>query len=450
MKSKKLKEVYVCRDCSASFPQWFGKCPDCESWNSVHLQTAKSEPGALSSGSALKLTDLKSDVKLSRESLGIDFLDRVLGGGLPRSAVVLVAGEPGIGKSTLLFQLAASLQNRSCLYVSAEESLNQLGARFQRIGESNKEKIYVMSENRLPVILEEIKKTKPDHVIIDSIQMMFGESAERVKGGQAAIREISEELVAYAKAYQFTLWIVGHVTKEGEIAGPRSLEHLVDSVLFFSSANEPDLRILQIGKHRFGQSGELALLEMTEAGLSEREGADDYWMQERQKKVSGCALASVMMGSRCYCVEVQALCVPTYFPSPRRSTSGFDYNRLLMILAVLERRLKLPFSQDDVYLNVVGGLRLQDPGADLAVAAALVSAKTEKALSLSDVFCAELGLTGELRPVANLRDRVKSAHQVKKTRFVTAPYSKLPKEQNGMDVATCVDLDEALESLFDS
>lgn len=448
---KKLRESFQCSSCEARFPQWYGRCPQCQEWNTLEAvveSITPTGPATAPRGSARPLSEISATEVLQKESLNLDFLDRVLGGGLPRSAVVLVAGEPGIGKSTLLFQMAAHLKNQTCLYVSAEESVGQLNSRFRQLGKENAENIFVMSENRLPVILSEIQKIKPHHVVIDSIQMMYGDSPERIKGGQAAIREVSEDLVSYAKAYNVTLWIVGHVTKEGEIAGPRSLEHLVDSVLFFSSANEPDIRLLQTGKHRFGQSGELVLLEMTEKGLVEKEGVDEFWMQARDKSVSGCALASVMLGSRCYCIEIQALCVPSFFPSPRRSTSGFDYNRLLLILAVLERRLKLSFSQDDVYLKVVGGLKIQDPAADLAVAAALVSAKTEMPVNLDQVFCGELGLTGELRPVPQIRDRLKAAARIGKSQMRCGPYSKKALASREIDVASSYSLSESLAPLL--
>lgn len=417
---KALKNAYVCSDCGTRYSKWMGRCTECGTLNSVVELVTKVE----GESRVVRVKDLDTSKALERSSLRVDFLDRVMGGGLPKGTVVLLAGEPGIGKSTLLFQMLLE-QKTPSLYVSAEESVEQVARRFRSLKAEVSDQIYVLSESRIAQVIKKMDELKPEVVIIDSIQMMNAEGDDRVKGGMASLREMTEILVQRAKALGMSLWIVGHVNKDGDIAGPKTLEHLVDTVLLFSSAEESQLRILQVQKHRFGRSGELALLEMTESGLREKKEHSTYWVHQRTEKISGCALSPVIMGSRVLVVEIQALVVDTYFPSPRRSTSGFDLNRLFLILAVLEKRLRLPFSKSDVYLNVVGGLKISDPGADLAVGAALVSALTEQPIPLGTVFCGEIGLTGELRPTYGLEERLRTIEHLGYTDWV-GPHFKIP------------------------
>lgn len=443
--AKSKLQPYTCEACGASFPKWLGKCTQCGKWNSI-VEIAGTKKGRESS--SLRLQDIPSQVGIERRSTEIGFLDEILGGGLPPASTLLLAGEPGIGKSTLLFQMFSRAKGR-VLYVSAEESAQQVAGRYRSFAESSENEFFVLTESKLSRILEEIESLRPDLVAIDSIQMISTESLDRVRGGAASLRETSEQLVTAAKSLNFILWIVGHVTKEGDIAGPKTLEHLVDTVLLFSSAEDLNIRLLQVQKHRFGKSGELALLEMKTGGLVPREGGETFWIQEHSEDLPGCAYTAIVLGSRVYCVEVQALCSPTHFPSPRRSTTGFDLNRLYLILAVLEKRLKLPFSQMDVYLNVVGGLKVQDPGVDLAVAAALVSAMTDHPVSRNQVFCAEVGLTGELRRVAQLRERAKLCEKIGKRVFVTCEKSQLKSTDfRNLDLIEASQLRTALQNLL--
>ncbi len=388
-----------------------GKCLECGAFNSVAEKKSASSRGVAAGASlrAVKISDLQITEEGPRCSTGLDFLDRVLGGGLPQATVSLVAGEPGIGKSTLLFQMMAGLKSR-CLYVSAEESLSQVGSRFKKFKKDLGDQMYLLSENRISEILIQMEVLRPEVMVIDSIQMISAEE-DRVKGGMAAIRDVTDLLVSRAKEMGTSLFVVGHVNKDGEIAGPKTLEHMVDVVLMFSLAEDARLRVLQTQKNRYGATGEVVLLEISDSGLHEAKDADSFWVQKHQKQVYGCAVSGVLLGSRIVCVEIQALVVNSYFPSPRRSTSGFDLNRLLLILAVLEKRLKVPFSRFDVYLNVVGGIKVQDPGADLAVAAALVSAYSEKEVPPQSVFVGEIGLTGELRPPKAYGDRLQNLSQ---------------------------------------
>lgn len=442
------KEAYFCADCGATYSKWMGKCLDCGAWNSI--EERNSSAGSSDSSKLVRLLDVEPGKVSQRRKTQVDFLDRVLGGGLPAGATVLLAGEPGIGKSTLLFQMFA-VQKDLALYVSAEESVDQVALRFSSAKTKPSENLYAFAENRLSEIVAQIERLKPKVVAIDSIQMIVADERDRVRGGSAAVREVAETLIGLAKKHNLLLWIVGHVTKEGDIAGPRTLEHLVDSVLLFSSAEDASLRILQTQKHRFGQSGELALLEISKDGLSEKEGAESFWLQDHDQGTSGVAYAPVMMGSRVYCIEVQALCAPTHFPSPRRSTSGFDMNRLYLLLAVLEKRLKLKLSSHDVYVNIVGGLKVQDPALDLAVAAALFSAQTEKPIPASFAFCGEVGLTGEIRNVAFLKDRAKSLLKTGKTNFVAAPHPELKRnELKGLNLYLGKSLSQVLTQSFKS
>lgn len=404
--AKKTSEAFACSNCGAVYAKWLGKCQQCESYNTVSVVGPNASGGRSAELRATRISDLILEDVGQRKLTGIKFLDVVLGGGLPSGTVVLLAGEPGIGKSTLLFQLLAHYPRRS-LYISAEESLSQIGRRFRQLKAELPQEMYLLAEHRISEILEQMKILRPEMMVLDSIQMISAED-DRAKGGHSMVRDITDALVSAAKELGITLFIVGHVNKEGDVAGPKTLEHMVDSVLVFSMAEDSKMRILQTQKNRYGPSGEVVLLEMSEKGLAESKEFDSYWLQAHQKQVYGCAIAGVLMGSRIVPVEVQALVVNSYFPSPRRSTTGFDLNRLVLILAVLEKRLKIPFSRFDVYLNVVGGVRIQDPGADMAVAAALVSAYSEKPLLADSVFVGEMGLTGELRPSSLHRDRLQN------------------------------------------
>jgi len=440
---KSKQSAYHCSDCGALFPKWMGQCTQCQSWNTV-----VDRPGARASvGDGLRvLSEISSAASQEKWSTQIEFLDRVLSGGCLPGQVLLLAGQPGTGKSTLLFQLFSAQKHKKLLYVSAEESASQVARRFKK--KAGQENIFILTENQISVIIETAQKLKPDMIAVDSIQMILSEDLEKSRGGMSAVREVSEQLVALGKSLDIPVWIVGHVTKDGDIAGPKTLEHLVDTVLLFSNAEDPHLRILQTQKHRFGVSGEIAVLEMSKEGLKEVPAGENFWIEDHGQSLAGCAFAPVVLGSRVYCVEVQALCVNSYFPSPRRSTSGFDINRLHLLLAVLEKQLKFPFSQQDVYLNVVGGMKVVDPALDLAVAAALVSAFTECPVDAQKIYCGELGLTGELRRVSAITQRIKAAAQIKKQIFVGSKRLESVKESE-CHIQAVGHIREALWDLLD-
>jgi len=440
---KKLAEEFTCSQCGCVYAKWVGQCHQCEAWNTV---SQKSNPSASPSArSPLKLSEIEAENSMDRRVFThLPFLDRVLGGGLDCSSAVLLAGEPGIGKSTLVFQMM-SLQKEKVLYVSAEESPEQVAQRFRHFTPFDREKLFILAETELSRILEEIEKLKPSMVIIDSIQMVDSVQLDRSRGSMVMLREATEALIQKTKSMNTQLWLIGHVNKDGDIAGPKVLEHLVDTVLLFLPAEDAHLRILQTSKNRFGPSGELAVLEMTAQGLNEQKDMSSFWTQNHWGEVSGFALSMVKMGSRFFCVEIQALVVESHFPSPRRSTSGYDINRLHLLLAVLEKKMKIPLSRLDVYVNVVGGLKVSDPASDLAVAASVISAFFDKPISQDRIYCAEIGLTGELRPVSHTESRLKAAFDLSKKEWWGAPMKGTLKSELTLRAVSSVS--EALSHL---
>ncbi len=418
-RSKQKGASFRCKECGASFGKWLGRCTACEAWNSVEELAAPMAAAASAGSRLVRFSEAEVSSDLRVEKLSIDFLDRILGGGLPKASVCLLAGEPGIGKSTLLFQLFSRTKKKA-LYVSAEESVEQVAYRF-KAHHAESEDLFILAESRLSEIIRQIEIQKPDLVAIDSIQMIMADlGLEKSRGFSGSVRESAEALISLAKTLGFQLWIVGHITKDGEIAGPKVLEHLVDTVLTFSESDEPGVRILQVHKHRFGASGELSLLEMSANGLSEKKDAEGFLMSRRDQAAPGCACAPVLFGSRVYCVEIQALVTPTFFPAPRRSASGFDLNRLHLLCAVIEKHLGISLSKYDVYLNVVGGIRIQDPQADLACAAAIVSSLMERPIPMEVAFSGELGLTGEIRLSPKFKDRAKLLERLGRSLLVAA------------------------------
>lgn len=445
MKAKKA--VFECQGCGAQYPKWQGKCASCEQWNTIAEVSAEVMANqrlsqALDENKLVKLNEIDVEGVEQKRTLGLDYIDRVLGGGLPPASVVLLAGAPGAGKSSLLFQL---IQNRRAktLYVSAEESAQQVALRFRKNKPSD---VYVLTDPHLSSILSAIEKLKPDFVAIDSIQMVLAEK-QGFGGGIAGLREVAEQLVQHAKHHAYDLWVVGHITKDGDIAGPKALEHLVDTVLTFSLSDQLDYRVLQTQKHRFGRSGEIAVLKMDSDGLHEVPAAESFWLQNQETLSVGCSHAAALLGSRVFCVEVQALVVSTNFPSPRRSATGYESSRLHLLLAVLEKHLRLPLSQLDVYLKIVGGLKINEPALDFAVAAAICSAIREQPLSPQSVFAGELSLTGELRPIVDALRRYESCRQIGKNEvYLPAAHKELKGKPGFKGVQRLKDL---YDSIFD-
>lgn len=411
----KAKSVYVCSECGLETPKWLGKCPGCGAWNTLTeelrlpqsaVQTKSS--ASLRSLSALPLSEI-TDAGEKRFVTGIAELDRVLGGGIVKGSVVLLSGDPGIGKSTILLQVCDALQDKlDILYVSGEESASQIKLRAKRIGVES-DRISVLTETDTQSVCEYIQSAKPQMVMIDSIQTMQIAELSSSPGSIVQVRESTNLLLRTGKALEIPVFIVGHVNKGGDIAGPKVMEHIVDTVLYFEGERNQSYRILRAIKNRFGSTNEIGVFEMTETGLSEVENPSAMMLSGRMSDVSGGCITCVTEGTRPILAEVQGLVTTTGFGNPRRTATGFDYNRLNLLLAVLEKRLGLYFSNLDVYLNIVGGIRLDEPAADLAVAMALVSGLKDTPLPENVIAFGEVGLSGELRSVPRVMARINEA-----------------------------------------
>lgn len=453
------KTIFVCTECGAQSPKWMGKCPHCGKWNTMAEEIFQTEPEkspARRPSMGVTLSDNKATAygKLTtpsymRSESGLSELDRVLGGGLVLGSVVLLSGEPGIGKSTLLMQISDALgQDRKVLYVSGEESGGQLKLRAERLGVTG-EHLYILTETNLEKILAEADELKPDVMILDSIQTIYSDRINSAPGSITQVRECALTFINKAKAEGISMLLVGHVNKEGGIAGPKVLEHMVDAVLYFEGERQQAYRIIRAVKNRYGSTNEIGVFEMTDRGLDEVANPSEMLLSGRPKNVSGnCALCS-MEGTRPLIAEVQALVTPTVFPSPRRTSNGVDYNRVYLILAVLEKRLGLKFYQNDVYLNVVGGLSIGEPAADLAIAAAMISSLTDRIVPDDLLVIGELGLAGEIRAVSNLEQRVREAARLGFTRAIV-PFrntEKRPLKVEGMRIIPVRGVYEVLKEL---
>lgn len=409
----KNKTVYICGACGYESPKWVGKCPGCGEWNTmeedVRLPQAKNAVPvkcAVVSAQPLSAIDAKDE---HRFVTGISELDRVLGGGIVKGSVVLLSGDPGIGKSTILLQVCSALQNQlDILYVSGEESAVQIKLRANRIGIESA-RITVMTETDVQSVCEYINSAKPDLVMIDSIQTMQISELSSSAGSIVQVRESTAMLLRTGKSLDIPIFIVGHVNKGGDIAGPKVMEHIVDTVLYFEGERNQSYRILRAIKNRFGSTNEIGVFEMSESGLREVENPSAMMLDGRESDVSGGCITCIIEGTRPILAEVQGLVTTTGFGNPRRTATGFDYNRLNLLLAVLEKRLGLYFSNLDAYLNIVGGIKLDEPAADLAVAMALVSGLRDIPIKEGTVTFGEIGLSGELRSVPRAEARVKEA-----------------------------------------
>ena len=455
----KLKTVYICTECGAQSSKWMGKCPHCGKWNTLTEEVIDTEPVAAKTpkrpsvatageNRAARFSDMTLPTYI-RTDTGLSELDRVLGGGLVTGSVVLLSGEPGIGKSTLLMQISDVLgRNRKVLYVSGEESGGQLSLRAKRLGVTG-EQLYILTETNLERILEEAAEVKPDVMILDSIQTIYSDKVGSAPGSVTQVRECALVFLSKAKNEGISMLLVGHVNKEGGIAGPKVLEHMVDAVLYFEGERQQAYRIIRAVKNRFGSVSEIGVFEMTDKGLVEVANPSEMLLSGRPKGVSGnCALCT-MEGTRPLIAEIQALVTPTVFPSPRRTGNGIEYNRMYLIIAVLEKRLGLKFYQNDVYMNVIGGLSISEPAADLAIATALVSSLTDRVVPDDLIIIGELGLAGECRAVTNLEQRVREASRLGFTRAIV-PYRNVEKrkiEVEGMTVIPVRSIFEVIKEL---
>ena len=414
------KSQFVCAECGASHPKWVGQCDGCNAWNTlVEEKTVASTPKGLSGtkGSKIELVNLiGSEVPISRLSTGIMEFDRVCGGGLVPGSALLVGGDPGIGKSTLLLQVTAALAKRNqkarCVYISGEEAVDQVRLRADRLGLSDAP-VELATATSVRDICATFDGTQDAHVVVaDSVQTLYVDNLDSAPGTVSQVRASAQALIRLAKLRGFSLFLVGHITKEGLIAGPKVLEHMVDTVLYFEGERGHRFRILRAVKNRFGALDEIGIFEMRDKGLAEVSNPSALFLADHEREVSGACVFAGNEGSRPMLVEIQALTAPTTFGTPRRAVVGWDTGRLNMILAVLEARCNLSFNSNDVYLNVAGGLRITEPAADLAVAAALVSSLNDVPVPSNTVIFGEIGLSGEIRPVGQQDGRLKEASKL--------------------------------------
>lgn len=420
---KTLKSEYICSVCGYTTAKWLGKCPSCNSWNTLNETVVKAQPKTQSLTSAPQtdssgflsvrnkpqiISEITSDNE-TRYTTGMKELDRVLGGGIVKGSLILVGGDPGIGKSTLLLQICNyTAKTKKVLYVSGEESERQIKLRAERLG-VNSPNLYLVSETEVDAVIACIDSVKPDIVIIDSIQTMHYEEIASAAGSVPQVREATNAFMRTAKHGGISMFIVGHVTKDGSIAGPRVLEHMVDCVLYFEGDRQMTFRILRAVKNRFGSTNEIGVFEMRNAGLMEVENPSAMLLEGRAENSSGSAIVCTMEGTRGVLAEIQALVAPTGFGNPRRMSSGIDLNRMILLIAVLEKRARLSLGNFDVYLNVAGGLKIDEPAADLGVCAAIATGLCDKAIPHDMLFIGEIGLGGELRGVSQLEKRLAEA-----------------------------------------
>jgi DNA repair protein RadA/Sms len=448
----KIKTVYTCNECGATSPKWVGQCPACSAWNTL-TETAVVRavggrgPRALNASSTVQSLDALTPLPVPRHPTGMAELDRVLGGGLVTGSVVLIGGDPGIGKSTLLLQALAEVGRRTpVLYVSGEESADQIALRAQRLGIPG-EQMRLLTENQTETILAAMEAEQPQVVVIDSIQTVFTEILQSAPGSVAQVRESAAQLVRYAKGRGSALFLVGHVTKEGTLAGPRVLEHMVDTVLYFEGDPGSRFRIIRAIKNRFGPVNEIGVFAMTEGGLREVTNPSAMFLARETKDVPGSVVLATQEGTRPLLVEVQALVDKSFLANPRRVCVGLDPQRLVMLLAVLHRHAGIASYDQDVFVNVVGGVRVNETAADLALLLATVSSLRNRPLGDDLVVFGEVGLSGEVRPVARGEERVREAAKLGFKRVLLPVANRPKRNEAGIEMIAVKRLDEALDIL---
>lgn len=450
--AKAKKSIFYCQNCGHEESKWLGQCPMCKEWNTFVEEKVVPAKGTAAKdrreAQIVTLSSVTTDED-ERVETGIKELDRVLGGGIVPGSLVLVGGDPGIGKSTLLLQMCQRLSSikKKVLYISGEESLRQIKLRANRMGEFS-DCLYLLCETNLDIIKDVIERQKPDMVVIDSIQTMYNEEVGSAPGSVSQVRESTNILMQLAKGLNISTFIVGHVTKEGTVAGPRVLEHMVDTVLYFEGDRHASYRILRGVKNRFGSTNEIGVFEMQKSGLVEVENPSEYMLSGRPENASGSVVACAMEGTRPMLMEIQALVCKTNFGMPRRTAAGIDYNRVNLLMAVLEKRLGLPLSDYDAYVNIAGGIRMNEPAADLGIVMAIISSYKNRPVPEDTILFGEVGLSGEVRAVTMPEQRVAEAKKLGfKTCIIPKVSAETVRDTEGINVIGVKTIKEAIALL---
>ncbi|MDL2227303.1 DNA repair protein RadA [Bacteroidales bacterium OttesenSCG-928-K03] len=452
----KTKTVFLCTNCGNESMKWMGKCPACGEWNTLveeHIKQDKKEDrklGFIKQSEPVKIEEISGSDSEQRIVSDDNEFNRVLGGGIVKGSIVLVGGEPGIGKSTLMLQIAIALNDLKVLYVSGEESRSQIKMRYDRIKKNTSDNLFLLNETDIDIIFDEIKKLNPDILIIDSIQTIYNTSFESSAGSIMQIRECTAAFQQYAKSSQVPVFLIGHITKDGTIAGPKILEHIVDTVIMFEGERNYGYRILRTIKNRFGSASELGMYFMQQSGLVQVNNPSEVLLSNNTENLSGISIGATIEGMRPIIVEVQALVGTSAFGAPQRTTTGFDVRRLNMLLAVLEKRCNFKLSAKDVFLNIAGGIRIDDPAIDLAVVSAVLSSAVDMPLNHDYCFAGEIGLAGEVRPVTHIEKRISEAEKIGFNKMIISGHGikKLDIRGTNIEIIGLNRIDEVFRYLF--
>ena len=453
MAKKKIQSAFFCQSCGTQSPKWLGKCPQCNEWNTFVEEIINKEKSTITVGyksNKISKPTLINDIDHSAEKRIITNdkeLNRVLGGGIVPGSLILLGGEPGIGKSTLLLQFALSSKSRKILYVSGEESEKQIKMRAERINK-NSEHCYILTETSTQNIFQQIEQLQPDILVIDSIQTLHTAHIDSSPGSVSQIRECTAELIKYAKETGTAVLLIGHINKDGAIAGPKILEHMVDTVLQFEGDRNYVYRILRTVKNRFGSASELGVYEMTQEGLREVSNPSEILISERDDATSGVGIAATIEGARPLLVEIQSLVSSAVYGNPQRSATGFDTKRMNMLLAVLEKRCGFKLGAKDVFLNITGGIKIADTAIDLAVVCSILSSDQDVALNTLTCFAGEIGLSGEIRAVNRIESRIAEAEKLGYKQIIISKYNKFNPKGFKIDIVQCGKIEEVFKLLF--